>query len=555
MAIVTPYTYLRALVIDDQAIQQSTLRSNLNLLGIGRVDGASSPDSALKLIRRSDYHLVLCDYNLDSRTDGQQLLEHLRTNGDLAPDTLFFMITAEGSYAAVAAASELHPDAYLLKPVTAAEIAERLKAALERRAAVLPVMQALRDRDLERAVVECDQAIARVSRYRLYALQLKASTQLRMGRFEDARATFEEALTVRPGLVWARLGIARAAQGRGRHEEAISRAKEIVRTREGSRALAAYEVMATSLEARGDGRGAVVMLRQAAEQVPSPKRHRALGEAAYRQGDLEMAHTSMARVKAATRGAMTAQTSDALLLAQVCVDLGETEEALTVLADKDYAALNDQHDPASAVAAAIQAQALVAKGDLVAARAACDRAAASLLEAGPDFATVALARAEIATGREAAGLERLRQAMASDHENARFRQLAQTALERSGHADKVASVIDGAAAKMKASIDSARAELRAGDALKALAEIEGTLARAPNNTGVLLEATQIACMALRLTQQLDDDLLSRAQTYAARLERLLPGSDRVARMQHYLRETVASLESAAVSADAQQAPA
>lgn len=541
MAIVTPYSHLHALVIDDQPTQQATLRGHLNLLGIGKVDGATNPDAALKHIRRSDYQLILCDYNLETRTDGQQLLEHLRESGELPVDCLFFMITAEAGYASVAAASEHNPDAYLLKPATASDIAERLKTALDRRAAVVPVMQALKERDLDRAVLECDEAIARGGRFVLYAMQLKAQTLLRLARPEDARWVYEEALGLRPGLVWARLGLARVEQAQGRHDEALVRARDVVESREGSRALAAYDVIAGSLEARGDGRGALDVLRQAADQVPSPRRHRALGEAAFRQGDLKTAHASFSKVVAATKFSVTAQAQDVLTMAQTLIDLGQPGQAQQLLADRAHPDLHSQHHPASGVASALEAQALAARGQLTEASAAAERAAATLMDSGADFATVALARAEISTGKAEAGLARLQRAMSADHENDRFMQMASKALERTGHADKIETLVAEATQAMKQHIDSARQLLRSGNAAGALANIEATLARTPNNTAVLLEATQIACMSLRLNKRMDDSVVVRARSYLAKLEQLMPGSDRVARMQRYLRDTLGAL--------------
>lgn len=541
MPIVTRYSHLHALVIDDQPTQQATLRGHLNLLGIGKVDGTTNPDGALKQIRRTDYQLILCDYNLDTRTDGQQLLEHLRESQSLPVDCLFFMITAEASYASVAAASEHHPDAYLLKPATAADIAERLKSALDRRAAVLPVMQAIKDRDDERAVVEADAAVARGGRHALYALQLKAQTLLRLARPEDARLAYEEALALKPGLVWARLGLARVEQTQGRHDEALMRARDIVESREGARMLAAYDVIAHSLEARGDAQGALEALRQAADQVPSPRRHRALGEAAFRQGDLMLANACMSKVLAATRHSVTAQVQDVLTMAQTLVDLGQPEQAQQVLADKAHPPMHNAYDPASAVVAAIEAQALSARGQLEAAQAALDRASSGLVDSACEFASVAVARAEIVTGRVEAGLNRMQRALASDHENTRLQQIAARALERTGHADKVDAMVAQATTAMKTRIDHARSLLRGGDPGLALAAIEATLAKAPSNTGVLLEATQIACMSLRLSKRLDDAVVVRARSYLARLEQLLPGSDRVARMQRYLRDTLEAL--------------
>ncbi len=541
MATITAYHNLSALVIDDQAAQQATSRGHLNLLGIGRVDGASSPDAALKQIAKTAYQLVLCDYNLENRTDGQQLLEHLRENSLLPLDCLFFMITAEASYASVAAASEHNPDAYMLKPASAADIADRLKTHLERRAATLPILQALKDGQLERAVAECDKAAAGTGRFALQALQLKAQTLLKLGKAEGASAVYQEVLNLRPNLVWAKLGLARSEQLLGRHDEALVLAREIVESKEGSQTLAASDVIAAALEAKSDGAGAMEALKKAAEAVPSPKRNRTLGEAAFRNGDAQMAEACLKKVVAATKFSITAQSGDALMLAQSYVDLGQPQQALTLLGDKTLTALHDPRNAASSVAAAIAAQSHAAKGQVKEAAAAADRARQGSTDAGNDFATVALARAEIATGNEAAGLARLERAMAADHENPRFKQLAQKALERTGHADKAEKILGGPAEAMKANIDKARKLMRSGEAALALKDIEATLAKAPNNTAVLLEAAQIGCMSLRLGKKIDAAVVGRVRGHLQRLDTLMADSDRVIRMHRYLRDTVEML--------------
>ena len=126
MATISLYSNISALVIDDMASQQTTLRGLLTALGVTRVEVASNADAALRQIARKRFSLILCDYNLNAATDGQQLLEHLRENQLLPPDCQFFMITAEAAYASVASATEHRPDGYLLKPVTAGNIGERL---------------------------------------------------------------------------------------------------------------------------------------------------------------------------------------------------------------------------------------------------------------------------------------------------------------------------------------------------------------------------------------------------------------------------------------------
>ena len=71
------------------AAQQSTLRGHLSLLGIAKADVASNPQDAVRLIKSRRYGLILCDYNLNQKTDGQQVFEYLRDN-DLLPLTACF---------------------------------------------------------------------------------------------------------------------------------------------------------------------------------------------------------------------------------------------------------------------------------------------------------------------------------------------------------------------------------------------------------------------------------------------------------------------------------
>jgi len=48
---VTPYSNLTALIIDDMAVQQTTLRGHLALLGISKADAVSNAEDAMRNIR------------------------------------------------------------------------------------------------------------------------------------------------------------------------------------------------------------------------------------------------------------------------------------------------------------------------------------------------------------------------------------------------------------------------------------------------------------------------------------------------------------------------
>jgi CheY-like chemotaxis protein len=328
MAIQTAYSNILALVVDDMSTQQTTLRGQLQMLHIGRVDQATTAEDAIRQIKAKPYGLVLCDFNLNQKTDGQQLLEHLRDNELLAPDCLFFMVTAENSYKSVASASEHKPDAYLLKPITAGDVEERLKALLEKRSAMLPITSRLARKDLAGALAACDVLLAKKDRWTVQALQIKGQTLLQMGRHEDAREVYAQVLAVRSGLVWAQIGMARALKAGGKVEEARFLAQSVLDSKDGGLSLEAYDLLADCLEAQGDPQAALWLLKDSAVVMPSARRQRIVGEAAYRHGELDTARDSYARLAKATRGAVTALPQDTLAHAQVLVDTGEPLEAV-----------------------------------------------------------------------------------------------------------------------------------------------------------------------------------------------------------------------------------
>ncbi|MFT3856987.1 MAG: tetratricopeptide repeat protein [Aquabacterium sp.] len=543
--VVTPYSGIQALVVDDMSTQQQTLRGHLNLLGIAKTDVASNADDALRLIRAKKYGLVLCDYNLNQKTDGQQLLEFLRDSNLLPPDCLFFMITAESTYASVAAATEHHPDAYLLKPATAADIGDRLKVQLEKRDALLPVTQRMAKDDLTGALAECEKLLAAKNRWFMQGLQLKGQILLKLGKNDDAKGIYRAALEKRPDLIWAQIGLARAHKAAGQFEEAKHIAQGIIHSPDGEKNMAAYDVVAESLEAQGDSQAAMWVLKDAAQIVPSARRHRISAESAYRNGDLEAAKESMQKVSKATKGSFVAQAQDVLLLAQTLTDLGEADEAIKVLNEAGPAYKTSPNF--GNVALAIQTQAEVRAGRPQEALKTIAKARETLRKGKADFATIALAKAELMTGNDAAGLELLGTAVSADHENVRIKQMIGKALADTGHEDKIQAVVEAGAAILEAKVQNARKLLRDSQIDDALATIEAAVTAHPENTGVLLQAAQINCMALRLKKELNSERVERARQYLTRLEKLMPGHDRVVAMRRYFRETLTALEQASVA--------
>src|SRR5690606_30468761 len=281
---------------------------------------------------------------------------------------------------------------------------------------------------------------------------------LKLGKNEEAKAAYRIALEKRPDLICAQLGLARAHKAAGQFAEAQKLARAIIQSPNGQKNMAAYDVLAESLEAQGEPQAAMDVLRDAAGIVPSAKRYRLAGESAYRNGDLQTAKENMTKVTKATKGSVVAQSQDSLLLAQSLVDLGETDDAMKVLKD-----VPDDNRPSTNLPLAvlsIQAQAEARAGKTVEAEKTLAKAREALLKGKADFATVALAKAELMTGNEAAGLALLDQAVSADHENVRVKQMIGKALQDTGHGDKVETVVQAAVATPEAKVQDARKLMR-----------------------------------------------------------------------------------------------
>ncbi len=539
MAILTPYSNLVALVVDDMSTQQTTLRGQLGMLGIGKVDVASNADEAVRLVRSKPYGLILCDYQLNHKTDGQQLFEYLRDNDLLPAECLYFMVTAENGYASVVSATEHKPDCYLLKPITAGDIEDRLKMLLERRQALLPVNERVSRQDFTGALRECEKVLARKDRWAMPVLQIKGQSLLQLGRPDDALAVYSAVLAQKPGLIWAQLGMARAHKAANRFEEAKAMAREIIESRGGAANVDAYDVVAQSLEAQGDTQGALWALKDAAAAVPSVRRTRLVGESAYRNGDLDTAKECLAKVCAATKGSMAAQPQDTLTLSQALVDLDQPAQALALLTEN--AAATRGNPKLEGVAQAIRAQGLAKTGDAAGAAVAAGKAREAMRSVRADFGTIAVAKAEIMTGRIDDGLKLLQQAVSADHENPRVKQLVQNALRDTGREDMLDLVVGAAGAAITARITDAKRLFRDSRIDEALKTIETAVAEFPENTTVLLQAAQMNCMSLRLKKEVDATMVERVRLYLGRLDRLMPYNDRVSQMNRYYRDTIASL--------------
>ena len=525
--------HLRSLVVDDMAVMRQNIRTQLGQLGIPHVDQAATADEAISYIRKNAYDVIVCDYNLNRETNGQQMLEFLRSQNILPASTMFIMVTAESSYDLVASAAEFQPDAYMVKPLTGGKLLERIERLLDKQSALRQIVGRINLKDVAGAVAECDRALQVQPKWALDILKIKANALLELGKPEEARGVYETALKLRDDLAWARYGIARCHFAAGQLEEAKAVAQAVL---EGNaQYVVAYDLLAKVAEAQGNEKEALEALNRSYEVIPSARRSRMVGDVAYRTGDLEQARTAFDRALKHTRGSLTAQPSDLLALAQVHVDAGDAHLALQLLstAPKHFC----ESDTFAATQAAVQAQAHIKMGDLESAQHAFERAKGLADASRADGAALALAKAAFAIGRDDEGADILSRAVRADHENTRLVSLARKVLKDSGKEDMAGDVVDQALDQVNAILAEANALMRKAQFDESLQKLEEALRSMPENTGVLLAAAQLHLLWMS-QKGLNLDYVARVNNYLAKLDVLMPGNERVAKMYRFMRETL-----------------
>lgn len=120
----------RILLVDDSLTTRDLLRKILTGLGYKNFLSANDGQAATEVIMSSDAEsdpigLIISDWKMP-RMDGLQLLNFVRKSSPI-PTVPFLMVTAEGENATVIHAIQAGVNGYLLKPLSAQLVEERLK--------------------------------------------------------------------------------------------------------------------------------------------------------------------------------------------------------------------------------------------------------------------------------------------------------------------------------------------------------------------------------------------------------------------------------------------
>lgn len=333
MSSAVDYSKERILIIDDMPAARASVAYLARMAGATQVDTAASYQDAIARIRSGPKPgIVLCDYHLGEGRTGQQLLDELVHTNLIGPETVFIMITAEGAPGHVVAAAELAPDDYLLKPLKAALLAERLQKQVIRKRTLAQIVRFQKEGKDDRAMAEIDALLSQsrlnppVLRFQL--LRIKAEMLLQAGAMDRAEGVLQS-LPANYSAPWVSFLRAQIQVRRGQLDAALVVLQEVCD--KSPNFLAARELLAEILLKKGEGAQAQKILEAIVSVNPlNWQRQQLLSEVAMGNGDVDRAHqaaqdyTKHVLPVAIGRG-------ERLQMARVFVAAGEMKRAATML--------------------------------------------------------------------------------------------------------------------------------------------------------------------------------------------------------------------------------
>lgn len=116
---------MKILIVDDFSTMRRIIRNLLRDLGYTNTEEADDGASALPLLKKGDYDLLVTDWNMPGMS-GIDLLRQIRSDEQLAAlPTL--MVTAEAKRDHIIEAAEAGVNGYVVKPFTAQVLKEKIE--------------------------------------------------------------------------------------------------------------------------------------------------------------------------------------------------------------------------------------------------------------------------------------------------------------------------------------------------------------------------------------------------------------------------------------------
>ncbi len=516
------------LVIDDFQGMRTLLREMLKIFGSKNIDTVTNGKEALALLEKNKYDVVLCDHNLGSGKTGQHVLEEAKHRDLIGLATAWIIITAEKTADLVFGAAEYMPDDYIIKPVNEATMKSRLEKVLTRKAMLVDIEKAVRDKDYDSTISLCDRALASSKTNTTELQRIKTGTLLAVGRYDRARQEFEDILAKRD-VPWAKTGLGKTYFYNGEMARAQQLFREVIN--ENPAYLEAHDWLAKSHEKAGELEEAQRALTRCTELSPnSVVRQKSLGEMAHKRGDLETAETAFRKTIKLGEFSIHKTPTAYLSLAKIRSENDDPAEALQILKN-----VSKEFDSAetSLHAKVVEGMVYSNSGDR-ANSGRISREVAELVKAvgGQCTADVMLEAAQLflTTGNKEAAESIVQTLVKNNHENTELLAQVNDLYDQAGQSNEGEELINKSRQEVIAINDRGVILAKEGKLDEAIRLLSDAHIMLPNNKRIMVNLANMAVMSMRQNGR-NSDLMQIAAECLRQVAKLDPQEKWCAQLQ------------------------
>lgn len=190
------------LIVEDFAEFARSVRAMLHTMGATNVDIVYNAEDGIESCKNRKYDIILSDYNLGSKKDGQQFLEELSKYQLIKSNCVFLMLTAENTTAMVMGAVEYQPDGYIAKPFNGNLLKSRLQKSIERKDTLQPINKAINNKKWQQALENIELILPEHPKYKMSCLRLKYKSLKALKKYNQALELVTEIVSIRT-IPWA----------------------------------------------------------------------------------------------------------------------------------------------------------------------------------------------------------------------------------------------------------------------------------------------------------------------------------------------------------------
>lgn len=121
---------MKILIVDDFSTMRRIIKNLLRDLGFTNTQEADDGNSALPMLKASDFDFLITDWNMPGMT-GIELLKAVRAD-DKLKGLPVLMVTAEAKREQIIEAAQAGVNGYVVKPFTAQALKEKIEKIFER---------------------------------------------------------------------------------------------------------------------------------------------------------------------------------------------------------------------------------------------------------------------------------------------------------------------------------------------------------------------------------------------------------------------------------------